>query len=829
MEFLLRYRRVTIAAVALLLVALVAAGKRVSYEQSIKSFFADDDPAIVDYRRASAAFGDDNFVFVAYDDPALLTPGGMDRVAELAREVGPAHLAGVDRVESIDAMPLLWKIDDGLIEMDRLPALFRSGAKKAMERAIGNMKLSGASALSVGGAVRSADPKGIADLKGRLTKHPLFLGTLIDAGARTTACVVRLRKNEEHDVKATVRDLRRRADDFAEKYKLGRPAIVGPPVLLADGFTSIDVDGRRLAIVGMVLIGVVTLTATRSLWWALVPLTAGWVVWLSAEWVLATFGLRLSLSGGPLVAQIIVLTMPAASHLAIHFRDERRRERDASVAARSTLAAVSTPILWCAITGAVGYGALVTSNVVPIRQFGWIMGSCTLLASLLVMAISPAAMLPPFRLELPIRLGSASPVSAGVGRLTGWVHRHPARIVVGLLLLVIPVASGMTRLTYESNYINAFKPETRVVRDYRAIESRLGGIGVVEVIVPVAGPITPETLEKFRAVEAGLVGSGRGDLASSEDAGGATPHPDPPPQGGRGPDQRGPERWEAERKGAEGRASYVLSLATVLDPDRRIAALPAASAARILATKLDLIAASPQAELLGGFLNRQAKEARIVVRLVEQQPAADKSAIFARGSTLAREAFGPDSFLTGLSFLMTKTTEGVIRTQWTTFLWSVLGILLMLAIALRGPILAALAMLPTLLAVALVLGLMGWLGIKLDLATALVASVALGLSVDDTFHCLLQFRRFRAAGPFEESLFASYSVTGPGVILSSAAVAVGFLALRLSEFTPFSNFGAMVAIATAGSTVGNLLFLPACLTLGERWRASKRSPVAAGA
>ena len=173
---------------------------------------------------------------------------------------------------------------------------------------------------------------------------------------------------------------------------------------------------------------------------------------------------------------------------------------------------------------------------------------------------------------------------------------------------------------------------------------------------------------------------------------------------------------------------------------------------------------------------------------------------------------------------MTKTTEGVIRTQWTTFFWSVFGILLMLTIALRRPTLAALAIIPTLLAVALVLGLMGWSGIKLDLATALVASVALGLSVDDTFHCLLQFRRHRQAGTFEESLFSSYSVTGPGVILSSSAVAVGFLALMFSEFTPFSNFGAMVAIATAGSTAGNLVFLPACLTLGDRIQ--RKHPVA---
>jgi uncharacterized protein len=787
-DFLLKARGVSIGAVALLLVALLIAGKPVHYEQSVRSFFADDDPAIVDFTRASTAFGDDNLVFVSYDDPALLTPRGMDRVAELAREIGPKAIKGVERVESIDAMPLLWKVDDGLIAMDSMPAFARNLALNAMRKAIKNLDLAGSNALAVGGYVRSTDAKGLAELKERLTRHPLFVGTLIDSKAKTTALVVRLINNETSTLQDGVAELRKRADAFAARYKLGRPAIVGPPVLLADGFTSIDVDGRRLAIVGMVLIGLVTLSATQSLWWALVPLLAGWTVWLATSWVLATFDMKLSLSGGPLVAQIIVLTMPAASHLAIHFRDERRREGDARVASRTTLAAVTSPILWCAATGAIGYGALVTSTVVPIQQFGWIMGLCTVLAALLVLAISPAAMLPPFPMGIPIKHGSTSKVARGMERMTEWVYEHPTRVVVGLVAIVVPLSAGMGRLAYETNFINAFKPQTRVVKDYAIVESRLGGIGLVEVLVPVSGAIDPTTLDRFRSVERGLL----------------------------------------EGKSVGPKASLVMSLATILDPDRRIEALPKASAARVLAAKLDLIAASPQAELLRNFINPNAKQARIIVRLIEQQPAPDKSAIFADATRLSRAAFDQTAYLTGLSYLMTKTTEGVIKTQWTTFFWSVLGILIMLTVALRNPVLAALAIVPTLLSVSLVLGLMGWLGIKLDMATALVASVALGLSVDDTFHCLLQFRRYRSTEPFRASLFASYLVTGPGVLLSSSAVAVGFLALRFSEFVPFSNFGAMVAIATAGSTVGNILLLPACLTLGDRLASNRARPAVVG-
>jgi hypothetical protein len=276
----------------------------------------------------------------------------------------------------------------------------------------------------------------------------------------------------------------------------------------------------------------------------------------------------------------------------------------------------------------------------------------------------------------------------------------------------------------------------------------------------------------------------------------------------------------------------VLSLATVLDPDRRLAALPADRQDRLLADKLELIDASPQGELMHSFWNQKTGETRLMIRLKEQQSAPDKSRIFRLATAAAAETFGPTCFLTGLSFLMTRTTEAIVATQWGTFLWSAIGILLMLTLAFRSLVLAVLAILPTLLSVALVLGLMGWLKIQLDMATALVASVALGLSVDDTFHCLLQFHRDRKTRRFRRRLFESYQLSGPGVLLSSLAVAIGFAALRASEFEPFVNFGTMVGIATAGSTLGNLVLLPACLTLGQRWRWSKKPrtlPVPAGA
>ncbi len=785
---LLAVRYVVFSAIVILLVVLAVWGRRVGYEQSINSFFAEDDPYMRVYQQAARTFGDDNFVFIVYDDPELLTPAGIDRVAELAAAVAPGRIAGVQRVESLDAMPLLWAVDDALLALDRMPAMLRAYALKKAKESVANLDLK-TNAMTVGGALRASggDASSRSAMRDRLTRHPLFLGTLIDASGTTTALVARLKKTQEHNVIATVGALREAADGFATRHGIGRPAVVGPPVLLAAGFSAIEIDGRRLAAIGMILIGVVTLSAVRSVWWAIVPMLAGWVIWLATENVLARSGIRLALSGGPLVAQIIVLTMPAASHLAIHFRDDRRREADPRRAARATLASVAAPIAWTAITGAIGYGALVTSAVMPVRQFGAILATCTLGAAVLVMLLAPVAMLPPFRLEVPVRYGSRSRVSAAMNRLIYWVHRHPVAIVGAVAAVVLPVSAGLVRLDYETNYINLFRPETRVVRDYHTVESRLGGIGVVELVVPVDGAVTPATLAKMKRVE---------------------------------------DRVRGIRASAPNAVAQVLSMATVLDPDGRLAGLPADRGARLLADKLALIAASPQGELLRGFWNPQAGQSRLLIRLKEQQPAPDKARIFGMATGAAAEEFGPSAYLTGLSFLMTRTTQAVISTQWGTFAWSALGILLMLTLAFRSPVLAALAILPTLLSVALVLGLMGWLGIRLDMATALVASVALGLSVDDTFHCLLQFHRHRRTQGFRRRLFDSYRVSGPGVILSSLAVAIGFGALRASEFEPFVNFGTMVGIATAGSTLGNLVLLPACLTLGRRWRRGSPQPAA---
>lgn len=138
-RLLLSARYVTFSSAAILLICLAWAGKRVTYEQSIKSFFADDDPYMVRYQQVAEKFGDDNFAFLVYDDPELVTPAGLDRVRDLVSSVKAAHVPGVERIESLDAMPLLWAVDDALLALDRMPEFARKIAKNAAKQAIKNI------------------------------------------------------------------------------------------------------------------------------------------------------------------------------------------------------------------------------------------------------------------------------------------------------------------------------------------------------------------------------------------------------------------------------------------------------------------------------------------------------------------------------------------------------------------------------------------------------------------------------------------------------------------------------------------------------------------
>jgi hypothetical protein len=214
---------------------------------------------------------------------------------------------------------------------------------------------------------------------------------------------------------------------------------------------------------------------------------------------------------------------------------------------------------------------------------------------------------------------------------------------------------------------------------------------------------------------------------------------------------------------------------------------------------------------------------RLMLRARERQPAATKRAIIADVRRIAAEEFPgaagePAAEVTGFFVLLAQLVDRILADQWLTFGLSAIGIFLLLAVAFANPLLAAVALVPNGLPIFVVLGLLGWAGVRINMGTAMIAAVSLGLSVDSSIHYIVAFRRRLAEGqPLAAALETAHGTAGRAMVFSTLALVVGFLSLTTSGFIPTVSFGWLSCLTLAGGLLGNLVVLPVLLVLLAPW------------
>jgi len=173
--------------------------------------------------------------------------------------------------------------------------------------------------------------------------------------------------------------------------------------------------------------------------------------------------------------------------------------------------------------------------------------------------------------------------------------------------------------------------------------------------------------------------------------------------------------------------------------------------------------------------------------------------------------FHPDfSFhITGLSSLYLTMDKHLQESQIKSFFIAFTIIFLMMIIVCRGFWLAVLSMIPNLFPIFLTLGLMGWLGIPLDVATTMIASVTIGIAVDDTIHFVSWLRRNAAlhANP-SDAIIQTFSDVGKPIAITTFLLFSGFLVLVLGSIIPTQMFGLLTAFSMVFAMIGDFFVLP---------------------
>ena len=155
-----------------------------------------------------------------------------------------------------------------------------------------------------------------------------------------------------------------------------------------------------------------------------------------------------------------------------------------------------------------------------------------------------------------------------------------------------------------------------------------------------------------------------------------------------------------------------------------------------------------------------------------------------------------------------SVVEGQVSSLFLSFTVIWITVMLLMRSATAG----TLAMLPNVFPVVVMLGLMGFTGVFLDIGTAMISAIAMGIGVDDTIHFLSRYRRRRAElGEERAAVRATMQEVGRPMILTSLILAVGFSILCLSAFQPHLYFGIFAAIAILAALLGDLVLLPALL------------------
>jgi hypothetical protein len=168
--------------------------------------------------------------------------------------------------------------------------------------------------------------------------------------------------------------------------------------------------------------------------------------------------------------------------------------------------------------------------------------------------------------------------------------------------------------------------------------------------------------------------------------------------------------------------------------------------------------------------------------------------------------------ITGTTVLWSSMDKHISKTQLHSIIFSFAFMGLLLLLVFRSLKLGLVGIAVNFLPVSISLGVMSLVDIKVNIATALIGSIAFGIVVDDTIHFLMRFTRNRALGmSVAESIEDTCKITGHSIITTSLILAGSFITLASSSFLPIAHFGIFIALSVSLALYLDILILPMLL------------------
>jgi predicted RND superfamily exporter protein len=364
-------------------------------------------------------------------------------------------------------------------------------------------------------------------------------------------------------------------------------------------------------------------------------------------------------------------------------------------------------------------------------------------------------------------------------------------LVLGVAACVAAAAAfGVTRLTVDTNHINFFRPRHPLSQSAAVIDGQLSGIYSFQILLEGE----PESLKQPDALA-------RIDRLSAE------------------------LRRLPFVKKVTSVAEYVKRVNRELhggDPAHERVPEDAA----LVAQELLVFGLSEEGRIeLERMVASDYSRAQISVKLASMS----SDLVFAQIETaerLARQAFAGSAVqptVTGSGRLFATLDHYLVTSQLSSFATAFLTVFAVIFAVFRSFKFGVLTIVPNLFPVLAVLGIMGWIDISMNVATIMLASVALGVVDDDTIHFINRYRREIGAGRTTDAAIEAATIYEGRASLTTAIInSCAFGVLALSEYRPSAWFGGLLALTMVIAFLAEVFILPATIKLMPRLFGAER-------
>jgi uncharacterized protein len=750
---ILKYRLFLIVAMGLLTIGMGYMGRKAEMNYDFSSVVPPGDPELVYFQQFKQTFGEDgNILAIGMQDSSVYQLGNFTRLQAFSDSV--ARLEGVTSVLSLPRLQYLEK-----------DTATRQLVPRAVFSHLPQTQAQLDSMLRLAGSLR------------------FYEGQLINPETGATLLLIAIDKNVLNSSRRV--PLVARISEFGEQFtrSTGIPLhFAGVPYVRAVMATKVKAELNFFLILSVAVTALILFVFFRSFSAVVFPLL---VIGVVIVWVLGTLGIlgyKITLLTGLLPPIIVVIGIPNCVYLLTKYHQEIRLHGNKIKALSRIIRKIGVVTLMTNATTAVGFIVLGFADISILREFGLVAGINIIHTFIISLVLIPAVFsyLPPPSYRQTRHLDARG--VAGILRFFDRIVHHHRPAIYGIGLLVVLIAIGGTlKVRALAFMVDDIPAESPVQKDLAFFERQFKGVMPLEIVVDTGkkrGLMRLENLRKLDELETRLAEI---------------------------PALSRPVSVNSFVKAA--RQSYYNNNPAFYD-------LPSNQDKNFILRYL-----SGQREhsgLLNAFADSTGQQIRVSVKVADigsvRMDSLVNQAIRPRLDSVLADT-GMSATVTGTTLLFIKGNQYLIDNLRTSLLIAVLLVAVIMAVLFRSVRMIIISLVPNIIPLLITGGLMGYFGVPLKPSTALIFSIAFGISVDDTIHFLARYRQELLAHQFNVPKAVSLSIreTGASMVYTSIILFFGFVIFTGSEFGGTVALGILTSTTLLCAMFTNLIVLPALL------------------